>query len=263
MVVLVPKPRMLTGCAVGMELAGRDVGQPDARDAVDDLVDAGLGQRLDLLARHERGADVELVERRAAAGADGDGRQVDGRRRRRRAACPAPRPAMGSTPGPRCGERRRADGKHGQNFPNDERTRRMECIAVSGVRAGRGGARGWLGPSRIPTGVSASAVSSGRTIAGGRSMATDAVDGSARVVAWARPRQHSCSVPAVAGCWSSPCWRPCCAQAHRRPVGRCAAAHQGGMGQRLQEIQRDRKQRRGQCRRAPALVGASAIHGPS
>ena len=55
-------------------------------------------------------------------------------------------------------------------------------------------------------------------------------------------------------------------QAHRCPGGRracCSAAHQGGMGQRLQEIEGDRKQRRGPCRRAPALVGASANHGAS
>ena len=119
-----------------MELAGRDVGQPDAGDAVDDLVDAGLGQRLDLLARHQRRADVELVERRAAAGADGDGRQVDGRRRWRWRVL-----RLGQRWDQRqareCGERRRADRKHGQNSPNDERTRRTaKRVAVSGVRWG-------------------------------------------------------------------------------------------------------------------------------
>ena len=42
---------------------------------------------------------------------------------------------------------------------------------------------------------------------------------------------------------------------------RAAVAHQGGMGERLQEIERDRKQRRGESRRAPALLGAFANHG--
>jgi hypothetical protein len=42
---------------------------------------------------------------------------------------------------------------------------------------------------------------------------------------------------------------------------RHVAAHQRRMGERLQEIERDRKQRHGQNRRAPALVGASADHG--
>jgi len=44
-------------------------------------------------------------------------------------------------------------------------------------------------------------------------------------------------------------------------TARHAAAHQRGVGERLQEIERDRKQRHGQNRRAPALVGAFADHG--
>jgi hypothetical protein len=58
-----------------MELAGRDGEVPDARDLVDDLVDAGLGHRLDLLARHDRRADVELFDISAFAGTDRDRRQ--------------------------------------------------------------------------------------------------------------------------------------------------------------------------------------------
>ena len=44
-------------------------------------------------------------------------------------------------------------------------------------------------------------------------------------------------------------------------TARHVAAHQRGMGERLQEIERDRKQRHGQNRRAPALLGTSADHG--
>ena len=148
-----------------------------------------------------------------------------------------------------------------KNSPT-RRTNATHGKARRGFRrqAGRGGARGWLGPSRMPTGVSASAVSSGRTLAGRRSMATNAVDGSASVgrmgeaqAAFVR-RAGRGRMLVVALLRAG--------QAHCRPVGRsAAAAHQGGMGQRLQEIEGDRKQRRGQCRRAPALVGASANHG--
>ena len=53
-----------------------------------------------------------------------------------------------------------------------------------------------------------------------------------------------------------------CAQDRER-TARHAAAHQRGVGERLQEIERDRKQRHGQNRCAPALVGASADHGLS
>src|SRR6185436_8534982 len=96
-------------------------------------------------------------------------------------------------------------------LPN-ERTNATHGKARRGFRrqTGRGGARGWLGPSRMPTGVNASAVSSGRTLSGSLLIAMNAVEGSAIVEAWARPRQHSCAVPADAGCWSSSCWAPPC-----------------------------------------------------
>src|SRR5580704_628018 len=48
-----------------------------------------------------------------------------------------------------------------------------------------------------------------------------------------------------------------CPQRHRH---RPAVAHQRGMGERLQEIEGDRKQRRGESCRAPTRSGASAIH---
>ena len=49
-----------------------------------------------------------------------------------------------------------------------------------------------------------------------------------------------------------------CPQRHSH---RSAVAYQRGMGERLQEIEGDRKQRRGECRCAPTRNRSSAVHG--
>lgn len=48
---------------------------------------------------------------------------------------------------------------------------------------------------------------------------------------------------------------------HRPQRCRWTIAHLSGVDQRLQEIERDREQRRGQSHRPPTRIGASADHG--
>lgn len=89
-------------------------------------------------------------------------------------------------------------------------------------QVGEGGPLGWLGPSRIPTGVGYRVGSAGRVAEIGRSAATKCVGGAAKLGAWARPRQHSCGVPAGEG------WLPSCAV-----LGRHIAAQLVGAPERI------------------------------
>jgi len=143
--------------------------------------------------------------------------------------------------------------------PRQTKRTRRTARARRGFRcqAGEGGARPrWLGPSRMPTGARASTATCGRSTIvvkrrGLRRTTWTAPPGSAH---GQDPRQHSLH---LAG------------RRHRNPAhrpGPVLGVHidvqsetaigppsriSGGMGERLQEIEGNRKQRRGECRRAP------------
>src|SRR5580704_10131293 len=85
-------------------------------------------------------------------------------------------------------------------FSHDRQTNATRGKARSGFRCQtrEGGARGWLGPSRMPTGPRASTATGGRSTRTAKSgVTTNDAEGAARVGAWARPRQHSCILPAA------------------------------------------------------------------
>ena len=202
--------------AGGMDLVARDERHVDADSGAQHVVER-LGRRLlDLLLGHDRDA-----HRLVGQGALQTGRRDDHRGqpefgagacgwsrcglRRWRSLILTAGEGRYERQAHECGKRRRASGKHSETPQQGRTNATRERVAAYAV--GKGGARGWLGPSRMPTGVKVWAASRDRSLMLGRSTVMKAVEGSARPGAWARPRQQSCTVAVDFDCWSS-CWAP-------------------------------------------------------